>query len=153
MVQEIMIELYVDGSSTGKVGDGGWGFVVVIQQQVMHTAFGSATNTTNNRMELMAAIEGLRYVAASHSSTMPITLFSDSQYVVKGITEWFPKWKIDIDRGKEIKNQDLWLDYAQIVDYFTNIDFKWIRGHSGHIYNELCDQLAKQGKKAVKLVK
>jgi ribonuclease HI/DNA polymerase-3 subunit epsilon len=147
-----LIELYVDGSSTGKVGAGGWGFVVV-QQQVIHTAFGSATDTTNNRMELTAAIEGLRYIASNYSFNTQLTLFSDSQYVIKGITEWFPKWKVEIDRGKVIKNQDLWLDYAQIVDCFTNIDFKWIRGHSGHVYNELCDQLAKQGKKAVQFVK
>jgi ribonuclease HI/DNA polymerase-3 subunit epsilon len=148
-----LIELYVDGSSTGKVGDGGWGFVIVKQQEIVHTAFGSATDTTNNRMELSAAIEGLRFVASNYPANVQLTLFSDSQYVIKGIVEWFPKWKIDIDRGKTIKNQDLWLDYAQIVNYFTNIDFKWIRGHSGHVYNELCDQLAKQGKKAVQLVK
>lgn len=139
-------QLFADGSSTGSVGEGGWGFVLVKDDIVIHEASGGALQTTNNRMELLGVIEGLRYVASTLSTNIQLEVYSDSQYVIKGLTEWFPTWEAKIARGKTIKNQDLWLDIKGMVDLFSNIELKWIRGHAGHVHNERCDHLAKTAK-------
>lgn len=145
-----MLEVYTDGSSTGKVGEGGWAFVVLQDGQVVHEDSAGADDTTNNRMELSAMIEGLRYVYKQYTN-QSATFYSDSQYVVKGMTEWYPAWERKMAKGKTIKNQDLWLEYKQLYDLFVNIDIKWVKGHSGVIHNERCDVLAKQAKEDVRL--
>lgn len=145
-----MFELYADGSSTGKVGEGGWAFVLLKDGNVVLEKYSGEDDTTNNRMELLGVIEGLRYICQNFSSKELITVYSDSQYVVKGITEWFSKWELEIARGKEIKNQDLWVDLKSLSDLFSNLSFQWINGHSGITYNERCDYLAKKGKIEVK---
>lgn len=141
-----MYQLYTDGSSTGSVGDGGWGFVLVANNEIIYEGSGGAVQTTNNRMELLGVIEGLKYVASQYSTNITIEVYSDSQYVIKGLNEWFPAWETKISRGKTIKNQDLWMDIKALVDLFSNIQLKWIRGHAGHLYNERCDVLAKEAK-------
>lgn len=146
----MMLKLYADGSSTGKVGEGGWAFVILEgDKQVLELA-GGALDTTNNRMELSGVIEGLRYIYSNYRSDTSITVYSDSQYVIRGITEWFPKWERGIEKGKKIKNQDLWIEYKQLVDLFTDIGFEWVKGHSGVESNERCDYLAKEAKLAIK---
>jgi len=144
------IALYADGSSTGKVGEGGWSFVIVNSDRIICEAFGGEPNTTNNRMELLGIIEGLRYLHTTYPATINLTIYSDSQYAIKGIQDWFPQWELKIARGKVIKNQDLWLDYKQLIDLFPNCKLQWIRGHAGNVFNERCDTLAKQGKLKVK---
>jgi len=144
------IDLYTDGSSTGKVGEGGWGFVVLEDDRIVKESSGGADETTNNRMELQGVIEGLIFIKNKYPSNVFIRVYSDSQYVVKGINLWYPKWKEKIDRGKVIKNQDLWIDLKGIVDLFDNIELLWVRGHDGNVYNEKCDYLAKQAKLLVK---
>lgn len=143
-----IIEIYTDGGCYPNPGPGGWG-VVLIHGSRIKTLAGNCSETTNNRMELTAAIEALRALKTS----CRITLISDSEYLVKGITLWLPGW---IKRGwrtaakKPVENQDLWLalrDETQRHD----IEWKHIRGHSGDTYNEMADQLATEAREALPL--
>lgn len=145
-----MLKLYTDGSSTGKVGEGGWAFVLLAHDKPIHESYGGADETTNNRMELSGVIEGLSYVYDRYPPSIELIIYCDSQYVVKGINEWYPKWEQAMSRGKQIKNQDLWVELKSLIDLFTNTKLKWIRGHSGVEHNERCDVLAKQGKLEIK---
>ena len=99
--------------------------------------------TTNNRMELRAVIEALN----SLKEPCHVTLYSDSQYMKNGITQWIYNWKKNnwkASTGKAVKNQDLWIALDQAIQTH-NIDWQWVKGHSGHCENEICDELAKQG--------
>lgn len=129
--------IYTDGSSRGNPGPGGWGAIVA--GKTVREIGGRESQTTNNRMELSAAIEALKLQPEE-----PITIFSDSEYVIKGITEWIHGW---IKRGwknaqkKAVLNQDLWEklhDLAQGKD----ITWKYVRGHMGSPGNERCDVIA-----------
>jgi ribonuclease HI len=134
-------EIYTDGACRGNPGPGGWGAVLRYQGHEK-TLYGAEAMTTNNRMELMAAIRALE----SLKRHCRVRLTTDSQYVQKGITEWLPNWK---KRGwktaarKPVKNADLWqrLD-AAITGH--DIRWEWVRGHSGHPENEQADALANQ---------
>ncbi|VAW56542.1 Ribonuclease HI [hydrothermal vent metagenome] len=136
------IILYTDGACRGNPGLGGWG---VLLQYGEHDKeiFGGEKNTTNNRMELMAAIMGLE----SLKRPSELTLFTDSKYVLQGITDWIDNWKA---RGwktaakKPVKNVDLWkrLDTARNQH---QVDWKWVKGHSGDEGNEKADELANKG--------
>lgn len=134
-------EIYTDGACRGNPGPGGWGAVLRYQGHEK-TLYGAEAMTTNNRMELMAAIRALE----SLKRHCRVRLTTDSQYVQKGITEWLPNWK---KRGwktaarKPVKNADLWqrLD-AAITGH--EIVWEWVRGHSGHPENEQADALANQ---------
>ena len=136
------VEIYTDGACRGNPGPGGWGALLIAgdDRKTMH---GGEAETTNNRMELSAAIEALN---ALKSSTQVI-LHTDSKYVMDGIREWMPNWK---KRGwktaakKPVKNQDLW----QALDNATQrheIDWRWVKGHSGNPGNETADELANLG--------
>ena len=138
----MIVEIYTDGACRGNPGPGGWG-VWLKRGDTEKELFGGELETTNNRMELMAAIqalEALNYPCA-------VKLYSDSKYVLQGITEWMVNWK---KRGwktaakKPVKNEDLWrrLD-AVMQDH--QIDWNWVKGHSGNMGNEKADQLANQG--------
>jgi ribonuclease HI len=136
------VELFTDGACKGNPGPGGWG-VLLRYGRVEKSLCGGELNTTNNRMELMAAISGLQ--ALKESCHVIIT--TDSQYVRKGITEWIEGWKKNGWRtaAKEpVKNADLWqlLDREQARH---QLEWRWVKGHSGHRENELADQLANQG--------
>lgn len=136
--------LFTDGACSGNPGPGGWGVLLRCGDKEK-TLFGGEPNTTNNRMELMAAIKGLRAL----KEPCEVELTTDSQYVRQGITEWLENWK---SRGwktankKAVKNQDLWeqLDAAASKHKIT---WHWVRGHSGHIENERVDALAREGVK------
>ena len=136
------VEIYTDGACRGNPGPGGWG-AVLRYKGVEKTLHGSEANTTNNRMELMAAISALE--ALKRRSR--VTLTTDSLYVMKGINEWLADWKRrgwkTADR-KPVKNVDLWqrLDEAAARH---EIKWQWVRGHSGHPENERADALANQG--------
>jgi ribonuclease HI len=136
------IEIFTDGACKGNPGPGGWGALLVIDGNEKEM-FGGQLNTTNNRMELMAVIEALNVL----KRPCDVVLHTDSQYVQKGITEWIHGWKA---RGWKtaakapVKNVDLWqaLDTAQAVH---QVQWRWVRGHSGHVGNERADILANRG--------
>ena len=142
MSEEKIVELFTDGACRGNPGPGGWG-VLMRYQGSDKTLFGGEKETTNNRMELMAAIMALE------SLTRPcnVRLTSDSKYVLQGITEWIDGWKKKGWKNsakKPVKNADLWkrLDKAREAH---DIDWQWVKGHAGHDENEIADQLANQG--------
>jgi ribonuclease HI len=135
------MRLYTDGACKGNPGPGGWAYIL------QHPASGRSIEgaggepaTTNNRMEMMAVICGLRVLR------LPLTLdlYSDSQYVLKGLSQWLPGWKRRGWRtagGAAVKNQDLWVELDQLLARHT-VRTHWVRGHSGHPQNERCDRLA-----------
>lgn len=132
-------EIYTDGACRGNPGRGGWGAVLRYKGHEK-TLYGAEPLTTNNRMELMAAIRALE----SLKRPCRVRLTTDSQYVQKGITEWMSNWKRNgwkTAAKKPVKNADLWqqLD-AAIAGH--QIQWEWVRGHSGHPENELADELA-----------
>ena len=132
------IEIYTDGSSRGNPGPGGYGVVLKFNGAVKELAKGFRL-TTNNRMELLAVIEGLRAIKTTQH---PIRVFSDSKYVIDAIEKgWLKNWIKTGFKGK--KNKDLWLEYHAIAATF-NISFTWVKGHNGHPENERCDVLAVQ---------
>jgi ribonuclease HI len=136
------IEIYTDGACKGNPGPGGWGALMVsgTHEKVL---FGGEPVTTNNRMELLAAIKALEALKGPSQ----VDLYTDSQYLRKGITEWLANWKV---RGwrtaakKPVKNEDLWRALDKVVASHT-INWHWVKGHSGHPGNERADQLANQG--------
>ncbi|WP_120429502.1 DNA polymerase III subunit epsilon [Acinetobacter baylyi] len=131
------ITLYVDGACKGNPGLGGWG-AYVITEQGEHKLCGGEAETTNNRMELTAAIEGIRFCPQDAS----LIIWTDSNYVKQGITEWIHGWKKK--NWKDVKNPDLW----QILDQLCQgrqIEWNWIKGHAGHAGNEMADELANLG--------
>lgn len=134
--------MYTDGACKGNPGPGGWG-VVLRYGDAMKTLHGGERNTTNNRMELMAAIMGLRAL----TRTCEIDLFTDSQYVRKGITEWMTGWKKNgwkTAARKPVKNDDLWKALDEEVGRHT-VTWHWVKGHAGVPDNELADELANRG--------
>lgn len=134
-----MIELFTDGACRGNPGPGGWG-VLLREEGHEWTLSGSEMNTTNNRMELAAAINGLAYFTEARE----VALTTDSQYVRQGITQWIHGWRRNgwrTSAKQPVKNQDLW----QALDALAakhSVSWHWVRGHSGHPENEQADALA-----------
>lgn len=136
------ITIYTDGACKGNPGPGGWG-VVLQSGSTEKELFGGELGTTNNRMELTAVIEAL----GALKRPCQVTLYLDSQYVLKGITEWIHGWKKKQWKtaSKEpVKNVDLWKALDEAVAKHE-IEWKWVKGHSGHDGNERADRLANQG--------
>jgi len=136
------IEIYSDGACRGNPGPGGWGALLRYAGKEKHL-YGGAPHTTNNRMELRAAIEALTAL----KEPCNVTLVTDSQYVRKGITEWISKWKTNDWRTsakKPVINQDLWKSLDALTSKHQ-VNWKWVKGHSGHPDNEMADQLANRG--------
>lgn len=135
------VHIFTDGACRGNPGPGGWG-VLLRYEGKEKELYGAEPDTTNNRMELMAAIVGL----STLKRPCHIILTTDSQYVRKGITEWLKKWKkmgwVKADK-KPVKNLDLWQRLDLETERHT-IDWHWVKGHSGHPENERADQLANQ---------
>jgi ribonuclease HI len=138
------VQLFADGACSGNPGPGGWAYIL------RHGATGKEKEcsggepeTTNNRMELTAAIRGLEALKRPAS----VELVTDSVYVGKGITEWMPKWKAngwrrrEGDRWAEVKNEDLWRQLDQLLERHR-VSFTHVRGHAGHVENERCDEMA-----------
>jgi ribonuclease HI len=141
------VEIFTDGACQGNPGPGGWGVVLRYQDHEKELS-GSEDHTTNNRMELMAAIQGLRAL----SRTVPVVLTTDSQYVKNGITQWIHRWKRNGWRTANkdpVKNADLWQQLDELVQQHE-IEWQWIRGHSGHLENERADTLARNAIKQLK---
>lgn len=140
------VEIYTDGACKGNPGPGGWGAVLVSGDHEKEL-FGGESPTTNNRMELMAVIEALRALKRPCN----INIYTDSQYVQKGISEWITGWKA---RGwktadkKPVKNADLWQMLDEARQPHT-IQWHWVRGHAGHPGNERADRLANRGVESI----
>lgn len=138
--------IYTDGGCSGNPGPGGWGVVVIFNGEARQLS-GGEKNTTNNRMELTAAINALSIVKNTPDfKNHKITVNIDSQYVKNGITVWIKGWKLKgwktADK-KPVKNQDLWIQLDEL-NSALNISWNWVKGHAGIEYNEICDQLCQK---------
>lgn len=134
-IDKNIVEIWTDGACSGNPGPGGWGAVLRWQGNEKELS-GGHTDTTNNRMELMAAIVALETL----KRPMGVVLTTDSIYVRDGITKWIHGWKKK--KWKNVKNPDLW-QRLELACKPHNIDWKWVKGHSGHPENEQCDKLAR----------
>jgi ribonuclease HI len=141
------VEIFSDGACRGNPGPGGWG-ALLRYKDTEKVLSGAEELTTNNRMELMAAIRALE----SLSRPCQVVLTTDSEYVLRGITEWLPGWK---RRGwrtadkKPVKNEDLWRRLEEAASSHQ-VEWRWVRGHSGHVENERVDRLANEAIDAMK---
>ena len=132
--------IYTDGACSGNPGPGGWGAVIFDNDNKQKNISGSEKNTTNNRMELSAAIMALEEV----NTNSEITIYTDSTYVKNGITEWVFKWKENEwkNSNKEpVKNKDLWKKLDNLCSQNV-VNWKWVKGHASNKYNNLADELA-----------
>jgi len=137
-----MIYIFTDGACSGNPGPGGWGTVIKMSDMKQELS-GSEKNSTNNRMELTAVIEGLNFINSKKKED-EITIITDSQYVKNGITLWIKNWLKNnwkTAAKKPVKNQDLWKQLYALTQN-KNITWEWVKGHSGHPENERCDALA-----------
>jgi len=134
-----LVEIFTDGACRGNPGPGGWGALLRYQGKEKNL-YGAEPETTNNRMELMAAIQALE----SLKRPCDVSLTTDSQYVRKGITEWLAGWKKrswKTAARKPVKNADLWRRLDSVAAKHQ-VQWHWVRGHSGHTENEIADRLA-----------
>jgi ribonuclease HI len=142
--------IYTDGACSGNPGPGGWGTVLYFEGGQVHELGGGERETTNNRMEMQAAIAALEFLTQQTYSA-PIELHTDSEYLKKGITQWIAGWKRKGWKnatGKPVLNQDLWMrldSLSQTLKQNQKIDISWkyVRGHSGNAGNERCDEIAR----------
>ncbi|MCP4643146.1 MAG: ribonuclease HI [bacterium] len=132
------VTIYTDGGCVPNPGTGGWGVVLLYAEKTKELS-GGEHNTTNNRMELTAAVEGLEALKRPCS----VILYTDSKYLQQGITSWLPNWKRNGWRrkGGQLKNVDLWRRLDELSQHH-DVKWNWVRGHTGHLYNERCDELA-----------
>ena len=133
-------KIYTDGACSGNPGPGGWGAVIFDQDKKQKNISGSEKNTTNNRMELLAAIMSLKKI----KSNSEVVIFTDSTYVKNGITEWMKNWKKNgwkNSNKKPVKNKDLWVKLDKLCEA-NSVSWKWVKGHSTNEFNNLADELA-----------
>lgn len=144
MTNNELVEIFTDGACKGNPGPGGWG-ALLRYKGVEKTLYGGELQTTNNRMELMAAIEAFRAL----KKPCQVRITTDSVYVKDGLSKWLVNWKRNgwrTSQKQPVKNADLW----QQLDVLANdsghqVEWRWVKGHSGHAENELADQLANKG--------
>lgn len=135
------IEIYTDGACRGNPGPGGWGALLRFKDKEKQI-YGGEAHTTNNRMELTAAVKALEAVT---STTYDIVLYTDSQYLRKGMTTWMAQWKKNgwkNSKKEPVKNADLWQALDAFTKIHTNISWRWVKAHNGHPENEMADALA-----------
>jgi ribonuclease HI len=158
------LEIYTDGGCSGNPGPGGWAYIIIggsggtgkagdragqdvpCLPEIIAEQWGAEKNTTNNRMELGAAIAALEFLSTSALSPEKVTIFTDSQYVQKGMTQWIHAWKRNNWRtsGKEpVKNQDLWQRLDELTGRFP-VQWTWVKGHAGDEFNERCDRMTQK---------
>ncbi|HAS47705.1 MAG TPA: ribonuclease HI [Gammaproteobacteria bacterium] len=136
------VEMYTDGACRGNPGPGGWG-VLLRYAGVEKTLHGGEAMSTNNRMELTAVIKGLEAL----TKPCKVHITTDSKYVLKGVTEWMANWKLRNWRTaskKPVLNVELWKELDELV-VKHELEWSWVKGHSGHVENEIADQLANLG--------
>ena len=137
-----IVEIFCDGACSGNPGPGGYGAILRYGGRVKELS-GGARDTTNNRMEMTAAIEALRQL----KRPCQVLITTDSQYLVKGMTEWIAGWQRKGWRNSKkepVVNRDLWELLLSLTEPHL-VQWKWVRGHDGHVENERCDQLARDG--------
>jgi ribonuclease HI len=142
-----MIKIYTDGACKGNPGIGGWGALLVYNEQSIEI-FDGELETTNNRMELKAVIEALNHATSMNDN---VQIYTDSSYVQKGIQEWILNWKKNGWRSsnkKPVKNQDLWQE-LDTLNSSLKVEWFWVKGHAGHPGNERADFLANEGVKKI----
>ena len=136
-----MIKIYTDGSCLNNPGNGGWAAIINVNGEVKKIS-GSEKDTTNNKMELMAPIKALQEIEKNQQ----IEIYTDSQYVRLGITDWIHKWITNnwqTSKKEPVKNKDLWIELYQLTKSFE-VKWIWVRAHTGNVLNEEVDLLAKQ---------
>ena len=136
------VNIYTDGACRGNPGVGGWG-ALIEHENHNKEIFGGEKLTTNNQMELMAAIQGLKAL----SEKCIVNLTTDSKYVMDGINSWIKNWKKNNWKNSQkqnVKNKDLWIQLDKLNEQH-DVKWHWVKGHSGHPQNELADQLANKG--------
>lgn len=141
------IVVHTDGSCRDNPGPGGWGAVIRVPEfNLRKDICGGHPDTTNNRMELQAPIEALKFLLSRERREYRVSVYTDSQYVQKGITQWVRGWKLRGWRkgSGAVKNADLWKELDALVQGL-DIDWFWVRGHNGDKYNEIADELANKG--------
>jgi ribonuclease HI len=142
--------MYTDGACSGNPGPGGWGAVIYFEEGAVYEMGGAAAETTNNRMEMQAAIATLQFLQTHHYH-QAVELHTDSEYLKKGITQWIRGWKKKgwtNSAGKPVLNQDLWKQLDELTQQLkqhdhVDITWKYVRGHTGNQGNERCDQIAR----------
>lgn len=139
------ILIYTDGACTGNPGPGGWACIVSLPDGAVHELGGGVKDTTNNRMEMAAAIRALAMLELKEPT--PIVLYTDSSYVIKGITQWIWGWRSrgwKSADGKDVANRELWEELLRQVTRLkpSNVEWRYVRGHSGYAGNERCDEIA-----------
>jgi ribonuclease HI len=136
-----MIKIYTDGSCLNNPGNGGWAAIINIDNKIKKIS-GSVKDTTNNKMELMAPIKALQEI----KKKQPIEIYTDSQYVRLGITDWVHKWiknNWQTSKKEPVKNKELWIQLYELTSSF-DVKWIWVKAHAGNILNEEVDLLAKQ---------
>ena len=136
-----MIKIFTDGSCLKNPGNGGWAAIINIDNQTIKIS-GSVKDTTNNKMELMAPIKALQEV----KKRQPIEIYTDSQYLKLGITDWIHKWiknNWQTSKKEPVKNKELWMELYELTKYYQ-IKWIWVKAHAGNALNEEVDLLAKQ---------
>ena len=139
------MEIYTDGGCSGNPGPGGWAYVIIRDGVLISEKCGAEKQTTNNRMELQAVIAALEALSPDEERGGKIVVYTDSQYVQKGISIWLPEWEkkgwITSDK-KPVKNKELWQRLEALAGLFS-VTWVWVKGHAGNKYNERCDELTR----------
>ena len=138
-----MYDIYTDGSSLGNPGPGGWGVVSDI-----YKLCGGQPNSTNNRMEMMGVVKALE--ESLRREYLEVCIYTDSNYVKQGITQWIHKWKKNgwkTSSGSDVKNKDLWIEIDTLRNQLKDVQWKWVKAHNGNPLNEEADKLAKESAK------
>ncbi len=134
------LKIYTDGACSGNPGKGGWAAIILDKNLKKYSISGRVNNTTNNRMELMAPIMALKKIKKKSQ----IIIYTDSKYVKDGITDWIKRWKLNnwkSSNNKPVKNKDLWMKLDSSCQKHE-INWRWVKAHSGNKYNNLVDELA-----------
>lgn len=142
-----MIKVYTDGACSKNPGPGGWGLVVIKNDKVEYMAHGGAEETTNNRMELTAIINAYKYCREKYYGKDFITIYSDSAYCVRMINEWIDNWARNDwinSKKKQVENIELVQELHSLINESPSIVVEKIKGHCGHTYNEMADELARR---------
>ena len=147
---ETPVKIYTDGGCSGNPGPGGWAYIIIMQtfqgEKILMQEQGTEKDTTNNRMELTAVIRALQTFKSMADIPRQATVYTDSQYVQKGMTEWIKAWKYNnwkTSDKKPVKNKDLWLELDSFAKELS-LGWEWIKGHAGNEYNELCDNMTQE---------
>jgi len=154
---ETSLKIYTDGGCSGNPGPGGWAYVIVQKtfqgDEIVARSKGAEEDTTNNKMEITAVIMALRALKKMKNVPRQAAVYTDSQYVQKGITDWIRKWKRNSWRTSDktpVKNKDLWLELDSLAVEFP-LKWVWVKGHAGNEYNELCDRMTQEAIASLKI--